>query len=434
MQFVDIEKKDGGAYLHRYDLHYIDRTGCPRTYEMVSRDRNIDSLAHLQQHRTDAVVMVLTDAKREHMALNHEFRMELGQRIYGLPGGLIEPGETPEEAARRELGEETGLRLVAITHVLPPAACTVGIGDERTVCLFGIAEGTFRPSSDPMEEIESGWYTRAQVRALHETDLFGSWALAYSWMFANGCLPEVCGRCAMFYTETYCPGVADFDRDGKLAYEAILRILENTASRHSDSSGDDVIDGSRRGITWVLTDWRVEIVRRPQSKAPLQVATWVRDNAPVGRVFRDYTITDTSGTELVRAESRLILFDLRTEKIVRIDRERFASYRPEARSVFPDTAPRLRAPDVFDTQTVLPLRRCDIDFNGHVHNTRYLEFALEALPETMRCDAFRGFRIVYPKAVKDTKAVTLKYTAADDGAFVCLYSADTLCTIVRFEI
>ena len=186
MQFVDIEKKDGGAYLHRYDLHYIDRTGCPRTYEMVSRDRNIDSLAHLQQHRTDAVVMVLTDAKRERMALNHEFRMELGQRIYGLPGGLIEPGETPEEAARRELG------AVSYTHlVLPPAACTVGIGDERTVCLFGIAEGTFRPSSDPMEEIESGWYTRAQVRALHETDLFGSWALAYSWMFANGCLPEV---------------------------------------------------------------------------------------------------------------------------------------------------------------------------------------------------------------------------------------------------
>ena len=61
----------------------------------------------------------------------------------------------------------------------------------------------------------------------------------------------------MFYSEIYQPGVADFDCGGKLGYEAILRIFENTASRHSDSSGDDIIAESRHGITWVLTDWRV---------------------------------------------------------------------------------------------------------------------------------------------------------------------------------
>ena len=65
----------------------------------------------------------------------------------------------------------------------------------------------------------------------------------------------------MFFSEIYQPGVADFDRSGKLGYEAILRIFENTASRHSDSSGDDIIEESRNGITWVLTDWRVRIVR-----------------------------------------------------------------------------------------------------------------------------------------------------------------------------
>ena len=131
-------------------------------------------------------VVVLSHQEGKILLSRHRQR-----QTWETQGGHIEPGETPEQAARRELREETGLRLTAITHVLPPAACTVGIGDERTVCVFGTAEGTFRPSADPMEEIESAWYTRAQVRALHETDLFGSWALAYSWMFANGCLPGV---------------------------------------------------------------------------------------------------------------------------------------------------------------------------------------------------------------------------------------------------
>ncbi len=33
-----------------------------------------------------------------------------GGRAWQLPKGLIEPGERPEDAARREVGEETGLR------------------------------------------------------------------------------------------------------------------------------------------------------------------------------------------------------------------------------------------------------------------------------------------------------------------------------------
>ena len=144
----------------------------------------------LSRHVGAVCIVPLLDDGR--VIVERQFRYPVNEVITEIPAGKRDSrGEAPEAAARRELREETGLRLTAITHVLPPAACTVGIGDERTVCVFGTAEGTFRPSTDPMEEIESAWYTRAQVRALHETDLFGSWALAYSWMFANGCLPGV---------------------------------------------------------------------------------------------------------------------------------------------------------------------------------------------------------------------------------------------------
>ena len=55
------------------------------------------------------------------------------------------------------------------------------------------------------------------------------------------------------------------------------------------------------------------------------------------------------------------------------------------------------------------------------------------MPDTVPRDAFTGIRMVYPKAVKDVDAVTLKYRLSDGNPFVCVYSADTLCTLIRFE-
>lgn len=188
MEFKSIEKKDGGQFLHRYDLHYIDSLGAERSYEMVSRKDDIDSFGRLVDHPADAVVLIVTDKCNEHMVLIHEYRMELGQRIYGFPGGLIDPGETPEMCARRELKEETGLELLEIKEILPAAACTVGIGDERTICIFATAEGEFHPDRATGEEIEARWYTRREVLERQKTALFGSWALAFSWAWAKGVL------------------------------------------------------------------------------------------------------------------------------------------------------------------------------------------------------------------------------------------------------
>ncbi len=49
--------------------------------------------------------------RKSRMGLIHVYRHPLGRWSWEVPKGFIEPGETPDQAARRELSEETGFAL-----------------------------------------------------------------------------------------------------------------------------------------------------------------------------------------------------------------------------------------------------------------------------------------------------------------------------------
>ncbi len=53
-----------------------------------------------------AIVFPLTEA--DEVVLVRQYRPAIGMMELGLPAGLVEEGEEPEKAARRELSEETG--------------------------------------------------------------------------------------------------------------------------------------------------------------------------------------------------------------------------------------------------------------------------------------------------------------------------------------
>jgi len=58
-------------------------------------------------HHPGAAVMlpVLADGR---ILLERQFRLAAGRRLWELPAGTVDPGETPLQTARRELEEETG--------------------------------------------------------------------------------------------------------------------------------------------------------------------------------------------------------------------------------------------------------------------------------------------------------------------------------------
>ena len=105
--------------------------------------------------------------------------------MINFPAGLIDEGETPEESAVRELREETGLELYQIDDFLNMSYSAVGFSNEINVCVVGKARGEFHESSSTLEEIEPGWYTKAEVRELLKKYKFAARTQAFCYLWSK---------------------------------------------------------------------------------------------------------------------------------------------------------------------------------------------------------------------------------------------------------
>ena len=184
MKYQGIRKIHEGKFITRYDVDYVTEEGHPKTYEIISRNKNLRTLEELQNKAPDSVILILTDESGERMLVSREYRMAIAQWIYNFPAGLIDPGETPEQSAKRELWEETGLTLTRIDDVLDNSYNAVGFANERSICVFGTAAGEFRKSTSDAEEIVPGWYMKEEMRALLRSEPFAARTQAYCYAWA----------------------------------------------------------------------------------------------------------------------------------------------------------------------------------------------------------------------------------------------------------
>lgn len=211
-----------------------------------------------------------------------------------------------------------------------------------------------------------------------------------------------------------------------LGNRAILEYLENIAGRHADSLKDGALNMDENHTAWILLDWKVEVLHRPSYGEELLVETWSHG---FERCYgnRYYTIKDSTGRTCVEAIAKWVLMNTDKWSIARINPEVAARYQSEPeRGLSIDTSlSKMKVPESAELQSLYTVRRRDIDPFGHVHNTYYLDFAYEALPEDVyEKRLFDHIRISYKKEIRLGETVRLDYSRCENTHTVAITSED----------
>jgi ADP-ribose pyrophosphatase len=131
----------------------------------VTEDRAVDPDGFeikrgIVQHRGSAVMMAVDD--RDRILLVRQYRLPARDYLWELPAGRLDEGESPLEAARRELIEETGCRAAQWKELVSFFPSPGYVAEKMTIFLATeLTEGEATPMDD--ERIETRWFEAREI-------------------------------------------------------------------------------------------------------------------------------------------------------------------------------------------------------------------------------------------------------------------------------
>jgi len=226
----------------------------------------------------------------------------------------------------------------------------------------------------------------------------------------------------------------DIDLNMNLSLKGALRFMQEAAMLHSGLAGYSVGDVDRTHVTWMLVQWRVRLLEKIPWGEKVTVNAWPRSMERATSI-RNFELIGPDNKVAAIGESNWVLVNTNTGRITRITPEVASAYKLNERDVFDEPLPEIAAGGGEITWKAIVGRR-DIDTNHHVNNRVYLDYAKEALPESLSELPFREVSVRYRKQLLLGDAVQCRYSCHNGAHTVDICGENTSIvhgTVVFFE-
>ena len=164
---------------------------------------------------------------------------------------------------------------------------------------------------------------------------------------------------------------------GDLKLSALLYLAQDAAGEHCKELALDWDTMAQKQMFWAVIRHRVQITRLPKEGEKIRVQTWPM---PTTRVAfpRSTVAYDEKGRELFRAISIWVIMDRNTRGMILPAKSGILVPGVSFGNELP--APRSLAPQGLSSGENRQVRYMDLDKNGHMNNTRYLDWVADLLP------------------------------------------------------
>ena len=169
--------------------------------------------------------------------------------------------------------------------------------------------------------------------------------------------------------------MADMNGHIKLP-DVILLSLQVSGMQSIELGVSDKAILENYNLVWIITDYDIEVVRLPRFAEEITIET---EALSYNRLFcyRRFTIYDEAGQDLIHMMATFVLMDRDSRKVHAVEPQILAPYQSEFSKKL------LRGPKYQSLENPISkdyhVRFYDLDMNGHVNNSKYLDWIFEVM-------------------------------------------------------